>query len=137
MIVPAILTIPVNSAIINYVAFEEFKNRLSEEKAKLEKSLAEVATKNPKNPDDWEVKAPEMNPMVSDQSELADVFEELETQVGLEWQLEERLKKVNAALARIEEGTYGRCAADGEPIDNNRLFANPLADTCVKHSSGR
>lgn len=119
------------------MAFEEFKNRLLEEKIKLEKSLAEVATKNPENPNDWEVKAPEMNPMVSDQSELADVFEELETQAGLEWQLEERLKKVNAALVRIEEGTYGRCAADGEPIDTNRLLANPLADTCVKHSGGR
>ncbi|MEK7084928.1 MAG: TraR/DksA C4-type zinc finger protein [Patescibacteria group bacterium] len=116
------------------MAFEEFKTRLLEEKAKLEKSLGEVATKNPENPNDWEVKAPEMNPMVSDQSELADAFEELESQAGLEWELEGRLKKVNAALARIEEGSYGKCAVDGAAIDEQRLLANPLADTCVKHS---
>ena len=119
------------------MAFEEFEKLLLEEKTRLEKNLAEVATKNPENPNDWEVKAPEMNPMVSDQSELADVFEELETQAGLEWQLEERFKKVNAALKRIKEGSYGKCAVGGEEIDRKRLMANPLADTCVKHSHAR
>ena len=80
------------------------------------------------------MKAPEMNPMVSDQSELADMFEELETQAGLEYQLEERLKKVNAALKRIEDGSYGVCTVCGEKIDEKRLEANPLAKNCIKHT---
>ena len=85
------------------MAWDKYKASLLEEKSKLEKELSSIATKNPERPDEWEVKAPDMNPMVSDQSELADMFEELETQTGLEAQLEERLKHVNGALKRIEE----------------------------------
>jgi DnaK suppressor protein len=119
------------------MAFEEFKKLLEEEKIKLERELSVIARKNPENPEDWEVKAPDMNPMVSDQSELADVFEELETQTGLEWELEERLKKVNKALKRIEDGSYGVCNMGGEKIEEKRLRANPLAETCIKHSRKR
>src|SRR3989344_1782891 len=75
------------------MAFEEYKKNLEEEKVKLERELSLIAKKNPSNPDDWQAKAPEMNPMTSDVSELADVFEELETQTGIEYQLEERRKK--------------------------------------------
>lgn len=116
------------------MAFEEFKKLLEEEKTKLEKELSTIARKNPENPEDWEVKAPEMNPMVSDQSELADVFEELETQAGLEWELEERLKKVNKALKRTEDESYGVCSVGGEKIEEKRLRANPMAETCIKHA---
>ncbi|MEK7162518.1 MAG: TraR/DksA C4-type zinc finger protein [Patescibacteria group bacterium] len=116
------------------MAWEKFKKLLEEEKIRLEKELSQIARKNPENPEDWEVKAPEMNPMVSDQSELADMFEELETQAGLEYQLEERLKKVNAALKRIEDGSYGVCTVCGEKIDEKRLEANPLAKNCIKHT---
>ena len=116
------------------MAWERFKKLLEEEKVRLEKELSQIARKNPENPEDWEVKAPEMNPMVSDQSELADMFEELETQAGLEYQLEERLKKVNAALKRIEDGSYGVCSVCSEKIDEKRLEANPLAKNCIKHT---
>lgn len=116
------------------MAWEKFKKLLEEEKVRLEKELSQIARKNPENPEDWEVKAPEMNPMVSDQSELADMFEELETQAGLEYQLEERLKKVNAALKRIEDGSYGVCSVCGEKIDEKRLEANPLAKNCIEHT---
>lgn len=116
------------------MAWEKFKALLEAEKVKLEKELTSIARKNPEKPDEWEVKAPEMNPMVSDQSELADMFEELETQAGLEYQLEERLKKVNAAMKRIADGSYGVCSVCKEKIDEKRLEANPLADTCLKHT---
>ena len=118
------------------MAWEKIKEVLIEEKNKLEKELSTIATKNP-NPDkpgEWDVKAPDMNPMVSDQSELADMFEELETQTGLEIQLEERYKHVLAALSRIENETYGKCSVDGVEIEQRRLEANPLAETCIAHS---
>ena len=118
------------------MAFEKFKELLLTEKVKLEKDLSDIATKSkdPKKPGEWEVKAPDMNPMISDQSELADMFEELETQAGLELQLEERYKSVLASLARIEDGTYGVCTEDGQKIEEKRLEANPLATTCIEHS---
>ena len=45
------------------------------------------------------------------------------------------LAAVRAALRRIEDGTYGRCVVDGEPIDEKRLEAVPWTPYCVKHQS--
>ena len=35
--------------------------------------------------------------------------------------------KIDAALRRIEEGTYGFCEETGEPISLQRLVARPIA----------
>jgi DnaK suppressor protein len=43
------------------------------------------------------------------------------------------LAAVRAALRRIEDGTYGRCLVDGEPIDEKRLEAVPWTPYCLKH----
>ena len=43
------------------------------------------------------------------------------------------LIQVRAAIKRIEEGTYGECQEDGEPIPAARLEALPWAQYCVKH----
>ena len=48
--------------------------------------------------------------------------------------LEEQLEQVNAALARMDEGTYGRCEVDDEPIAPARLEAFPTARRCMDHS---
>jgi RNA polymerase-binding transcription factor DksA len=42
-----------------------------------------------------------------------------------------RLKDIDAALARLDAGTYGRCEVCGEPIAPARLTARPEARTCV------
>ncbi|MBI2818072.1 MAG: TraR/DksA family transcriptional regulator [Acidobacteria bacterium] len=43
------------------------------------------------------------------------------------------LEEVRAALQRIDDGTYGQCLADGEPIPEARLNAIPWAAYCVRH----
>jgi DnaK suppressor protein len=45
----------------------------------------------------------------------------------------DRLERINAALQRIDEGTYGTCDACGEQIDPRRLDAEPTAMTCMNH----
>ncbi len=37
------------------------------------------------------------------------------------------ISKIDAALARIEDGTYGYCEETGEPISLKRLAARPIA----------
>ena len=37
------------------------------------------------------------------------------------------IAKIDAALARIEEGSYGFCEETGEPIGLKRLDARPIA----------
>jgi DnaK suppressor protein len=41
------------------------------------------------------------------------------------------LKKVDEALKRIEDGTFGECDACGEDIEKRRLEARPTATLCV------
>lgn len=48
------------------------------------------------------------------------------------------LDQVEAALARIEDGTYGMCAVCGEAIAEGRLEARPWTPYCIRHAgSGR
>ena len=42
----------------------------------------------------------------------------------------ETLVKVNDALRRLDDGTYGRCFECGEPIAEARLRALPFAARC-------
>jgi len=46
---------------------------------------------------------------------------------------EHQVEKIEAALARMDNGTYGRCLECGEPIPLERLEALPSAEYCVKH----
>jgi sigma-B regulation protein RsbU (phosphoserine phosphatase) len=45
------------------------------------------------------------------------------------------LNEVDAALARMEAGTYGLCEACHEPLEKDRLLADPLVRLCVDHMS--
>jgi DnaK suppressor protein len=43
------------------------------------------------------------------------------------------LQQMRDALRRIDEGTFGRCIVDGEPIEEKRLEAVPWTPYCLKH----
>jgi DnaK suppressor protein len=45
------------------------------------------------------------------------------------------LKQVIDALARVDNGTFGTCVVDGEPIDEKRLEAVPWTPYCLKHEA--
>lgn len=42
------------------------------------------------------------------------------------------ISKIDAALHRIEEGTYGYCEETGEPISLKRLEARPIATLSIE-----
>ncbi|MEL7490925.1 MAG: TraR/DksA family transcriptional regulator [Pseudomonadota bacterium] len=46
------------------------------------------------------------------------------------------LKRLAAALARINEGEFGWCADCGEAIAQKRLEIDPAAELCVRCASG-
>lgn len=110
-----------------------FKTKLEEEKKKLEESLAGVGQINPNNPSDWEGKAENIDEESIDPNDVADNIEEYESNTAITSELEIRLKNINAALLRIEEGTYGVCRVCGKEIESDRLEANPAAETCKEH----
>ena len=59
-----------------------------------------------------------------------------ETDQSLELRTRDRMrkliKKINQALDRIENGTYGYCEETGEPIGLARLEARPVATLCIE-----
>ncbi|MEP7178017.1 MAG: TraR/DksA family transcriptional regulator [Pseudonocardiales bacterium] len=49
----------------------------------------------------------------------------------------DNLVEIDAALARIAAGSYGRCEACGAPIGRERLQARPAARLCVSCAATR
>jgi len=41
------------------------------------------------------------------------------------------VSKIDAALKRLKDGTYGFCEETGEPIGLKRLIARPIATLCI------
>ncbi|HVC35753.1 MAG TPA: TraR/DksA C4-type zinc finger protein [Chloroflexota bacterium] len=102
------------------------KLRLEEERARLQSQIAVVAAR-----------PAEDRPTVDSYygNHLADAgtdtFEE-EKSLALEAHLVGMLSKVEEALRRFEQGTYGICEECGQPIPPERLEALPYATTCLK-----
>lgn len=44
----------------------------------------------------------------------------------------ERLGQVDAALSRLDDGSYGSCERCGQPIGADRLAARPAAASCLR-----
>ena len=110
-----------------------FKQKLLDEKARLEKELLTVGRVNPDNPDDWEAVPVDPGIRESDPNDKADSIEDYETNTAILKQLEIQLDDVKDALIKIENGTYGICEVSGHPIEEGRLNANPAARTCMEH----
>ncbi len=59
-----------------------------------------------------------------------------ETERSLELRTRDRqrklIAKIDEALERIEEGTYGYCEESGEPINLKRLDARPIATLSIE-----
>jgi DnaK suppressor protein len=50
-------------------------------------------------------------------------------------ELRSTLKEVEAAIDRVEAGTYGICEVCGNPIEPARLEAMPSTRFCIAHAS--
>jgi DnaK suppressor protein len=107
-------------AIVN---IDEYRQRLQEEEravlAQLERAGASAQELSEEEPRD-----------AGDES-VADVLKEDEfLEAEGDWT---RLRQVREALQRIDDGTFGRCAVDGGPIEEKRLEAMPWTPYCLKH----
>lgn len=91
------------------------RQRLNEEAARLR---AEI--------DAEELEPPEPMTYGSQAAAASQVFDQNRTR-ALRERATRDLAQVEAALARIDSGTYGRCHACGRPIDPARLEALPWA----------
>jgi RNA polymerase-binding transcription factor DksA len=119
----------------NDIDIDYFKEKLGEELLLVEKELNDVGRVNPDNKLDWEAEPTPMNEGSADEDEVADKIEEFEGNTAVLKELEIRYNDIKDALVKIEKDTYGLCEVSGEPIEEERLIANPAARTCKKHMS--
>jgi RNA polymerase-binding transcription factor DksA len=59
------------------------------------------------------------------------------SQIGaLVRQGQDHLREIEAAVARLDAGTYGTCERCGAPIGDGRLEARPVARSCIRCAAG-
>jgi DnaK suppressor protein len=106
----------------------KYKQMLETEKNLLESELENIGIKNPNNPEDWQA-VPSERGEVDTRDETAVRFDNFEEKQAAEKSMEKRWHTVKLALEKIERGDYGICEISGQPIEEDRLEANPAART--------
>jgi DnaK suppressor protein len=82
------------------------------------------------NPGSLEDETEEM-PIDNHLAETATATLDREIDYTLEENSEHVLAAIDSALARIEDGTFGKCATCGKEIGEERLAAIPWATQCI------
>jgi DnaK suppressor protein len=113
----------------------KFKKLLLEERARVVGAIEYMHEENPgsvgeENGEDATVSE---NHMADNATDTVD----REIDSTLEENSEQVLTEIDAALQRIEDGTYGTCEACGEPIGEDRLEALPWARLCIDDARKR
>jgi RNA polymerase-binding protein DksA len=62
---------------------------------------------------------------------------EREKDLSIENNVRDLLQKIDRALKRVEEGTYGMCERCGKPIEKARIKALPYVDLCIKDAQAQ
>jgi DnaK suppressor protein len=98
------------------------KELLAAERARIERALRDVVPN-----DDSELSTDNDQHLADHATETyQDSYEQ-----GLAEQLREELAALERAEARLAEGTYGLSIESGEPIPDDRLEAQPLAERTI------
>ncbi len=77
------------------------------------------------------------NSSLDDNSTSADIVDQASsyTEKNVEMRAINRqmklISKIDAAMKKIQEGTYGFCEETAEPIGLKRLMARPIANLCI------
>ncbi len=62
---------------------------------------------------------------------------EREKDLSIENNVRDLLAKIDRALKRIDDGSYGTCDRCGKPIEKARIKALPYVDLCIKDAQAQ
>ena len=110
---------------MNDKQLEFFRNRLTEMEAELRHNAGKT-TENLRE-----------STVVPDPADRATIEEEHALELRTRDRERKLLKKVQAAIKRIDEGEYGYCEETGEPIGVRRLLARPTATLSLEAQERR
>ncbi len=114
-----------DSEYMNERQLEFFRNRLSQMEAQLRHNAGQT-TENLRE-----------TTVVPDPADRATIEEEHALELRTRDRERKLLKKVQAAIKRIDDGEYGWCEETGEPIGIKRLLARPTATLSLEAQQRR
>ncbi|HVA30862.1 MAG TPA: TraR/DksA C4-type zinc finger protein [Gaiellaceae bacterium] len=111
---------------------EQFRTALLEERERVERAIQNLREDHPGSPDDEieELSVGSDNHL----AETATATLDREIDFTLEENSGQVLAEIDAALKRIDDGTYGACVECGSEIAPERLEAYPWASLCIDHA---
>jgi len=107
---------------------DELRTALERERAELQSQLAEIETST------FSQAQSDLSGEMAFDDEYADAGTatfERERDLSLENNVRDLLGKIEKALTRMDEGTYGTCERCGKTIEKARLRALPYANLCI------
>jgi DnaK suppressor protein len=108
---------------------QELKKQLLEERQQLAEQLEELEQTS------FAVGQSDLTGEMGFDEEFADAGTatfERERDLSLVNNLRDLIERIDKALAKVEEGTYGLCDRCGKPIEKLRIKALPYANLCIK-----
>jgi len=106
---------------------EHFRKRLLEERKRVKEAIDYLHEENPGSiQDEAQDSTADNHP-----ADVATVTFDRELDHSLEENEERLLEAIDAALKRLDEGTYGSCSTCGQPIGQERLEALQWTTQCI------
>jgi RNA polymerase-binding protein DksA len=109
------------------LADEAIKQRLLEERERVFKEISELDADLSKSLEDTSGESPYDQHM----AETATATLDREIDLTLQENAKATLGKIDRALHKLEDGSYGQCDKCGKPIGEGRLEIAPYATLCV------
>ncbi len=106
---------------------KKIKEKLIEERMKLEEELRRVR----RGLAESQAESAGENNFEEDYAESGSSTFEREKELSIEVSVSDLLQKVDRALERLRNGSYGYCLTCGKPIAKERLKALPYAELCI------
>jgi len=95
----------------------KIKQKLEKERNEIERILKEIHYEN-------------ISTDVLSEDEIADIYEKNKESEALENDLVKRITKINRALEKINDGSYGICDSCGKKIEKERIHLDPASIEC-------
>ena len=109
---------------------EHFRARLEDEQRKVQNAIHYLQKENPAVPEEITGDLA-MGPGDNHLADLATETIDREIDYTLEENSGNVLREIEAALKRIDDGSYGTCVNCRQEIPRERLDANPWATLCI------
>ena len=113
---------------------DDLKGRLEEEQGELRVQLSTIEEET------FSASQSELSGDVGLDDESADAGTatfEREKDLSIENNVRDLLAKIDRALTRMSDGTYGTCERCAKPIEKARIKALPYVDLCIKDAKAQ